>query len=105
MVVSGSSLPSTVPFSWVGFTRGTRLALPIVLGYLTVAFAFGVLADKTGLGALQATVMSLFVFAGSAQLISVTMLASGIAVPSIIVTTFVVNLRHLLMSAAVTPYL
>ncbi len=92
-------------FTWRGFGRGMRLALPLLLGYLPVAFAFGVLADKAGFNPLQAGLMSLFVYAGSSQLIAVDMLMAGLGAPSIILTTFVVNLRHLLMSAAVTPHL
>jgi 4-azaleucine resistance transporter AzlC len=49
--------------------------------------------------------MSLIVFAGSAQLIAVGLLEAGVPALSIILTTFVVNLRHLLMSAALSPHL
>ncbi|MBG0774672.1 AzlC family ABC transporter permease [Oleidesulfovibrio alaskensis] len=89
--------------------RGMRRAVPIVLGYLPVGFAFGVLADKTGLSPLEAVFMSTAVFAGSAQLIAVGMLATaagaGAAMFSVVLTTFVVNLRHLLMAASLAPYL
>ncbi|MFV0420896.1 AzlC family ABC transporter permease [Oleidesulfovibrio sp.] len=89
--------------------QGMRRAVPIVLGYLPVGFAFGVLADKTGLSAPETIFMSLAVFAGSAQLIAVGMLAAAASVTaatfSIVLTTFVVNLRHLLMSASLAPYM
>lgn len=84
---------------------GMRQALPIVLGYVPVAFAFGVLARKTGMPAAGAVCMSLMVFAGSAQLISVSLLAGGASPATVVLTTFVVNLRHLLMSAALAPAL
>ncbi|WP_208294806.1 AzlC family ABC transporter permease [Nitratidesulfovibrio liaohensis] len=84
---------------------GMRQALPIVLGYVPVAFAFGVLARKTGIPASGAVCMSLMVFAGSAQLISVSLLAGGASPATVVLTTFVVNLRHLLMSAALAPAL
>ncbi|WP_231039157.1 AzlC family ABC transporter permease, partial [Nitratidesulfovibrio oxamicus] len=84
---------------------GMRQALPIVLGYVPVAFAFGVLARKTGMPASGAVCMSLMVFAGSAQLISVSLLAGGASPATVVLTTFVVNLRHLLMSAALAPAL
>ncbi len=84
---------------------GMRQALPIVLGYVPVAFAFGVLARKTGMPATGAVCMSLMVFAGSAQLISVSLLAGGASPATVVLTTFVVNLRHLLMSAALAPAL
>ena len=87
------------------FLRGMRLALPVILGYLPVGFAFGVLAVQAGMNPLTVGLMSYFVYAGSAQLITVGLLTAGASTASIVVTTFVVNLRHLLMSAAMTPYL
>jgi 4-azaleucine resistance transporter AzlC len=80
-------------------------ALPIMLGYLPVGFAYGVLAQKAGLSTLNTLLMSMIVFAGSAQLIAVGLVANGIGPLTIIPTTFVVNLRHLLFSAAIFPYL
>ncbi len=79
--------------------------VPIILGYLPIGFAYGVLAQKTGLSAVNTLAMSLLVFAGSAQLIAVGLFAAGTGPASIILTTFIVNLRHLLMSAALAPYL
>lgn len=83
--------------------RGVLAAVPIVLGYLPVGFAYGVLAHKAGLSTLHTLLMSFIVFAGSAQLIVVGLISSGINPLSIIMTTFIVNLRHLLMSAALFP--
>lgn len=49
--------------------------------------------------------MSVFVFAGSAQFIAMGMIGAGNSIGTIVVTTFLVNLRHLLMSAALSPHL
>jgi 4-azaleucine resistance transporter AzlC len=84
---------------------GVSQAVPIVLGYVPIGLAFGVLAQKAGLSPLITLVMSIVVYAGSAQLIAVGLLAAGVPPLSIVVTTFVVNLRHLLMSAALAPFL
>ncbi|MCR3921108.1 MAG: AzlC family ABC transporter permease [Firmicutes bacterium] len=84
---------------------GARKALPIVLGYLPLGFAYGALASLAGIGLPYIFMMSLIVFAGSAQFISVSMLAAGAGAVSIIATVFLVNLRHLLMSASLSPYL
>jgi len=89
--------------SHVIFLRGAAAALPIVLGYLPVGFAFGVLAQEAGLSLFNTVLMSLMVFAGSAQLIAVGLIAASLSPLSIITTTFIVNLRHLLMSAALFP--
>jgi Predicted branched-chain amino acid permease (azaleucine resistance) len=85
--------------------RGMKLALPVIMGYLPVGFAFGVLAVQAGMNPLTVGLMSYFVYAGSAQLITASLLSMGTSTAGIILTTFVVNLRHLLMSAAMTPYL
>lgn len=80
-------------------------ALPIVFGYLPIGLAFGVLAATAELSPLAAAAMSVFVFAGSAQLISVGMIGAGAGAAAITATVFLVNLRHLLMSAALAPRL
>ena len=85
--------------------EGLNAGWPICLGYLPIGMAFGVLAQKAGLSPLQIGLMSIMVFAGSAQFIAVAMLASGASAPAIITTTFVVNLRHVLMSSALAVYL
>lgn len=87
------------------FINGVRQALPIVLGYIPVGFAYGVLAQKSGLSLLNAVAMSVIVFAGSAQLIGAGLFGAGAGPLALIATTFVVNLRHLLMSAALAPRL
>ncbi len=82
-----------------------RQVTPVILGYLPVGFAYGVLAQKAGLSVLNTVLMSVFVYAGSAQLIAVAMFAAGAAPLAVIITTFIVNLRHMLMSAALAPHL
>jgi len=84
---------------------GMVRAVPIILGYLPVGLAFGVLARTNGLSSFGALGMSVFVFAGSAQLISVGMIGAGANLAAITTTVFLVNLRHLLMSAYMAPYL
>ena len=87
------------------FKEGLNAGWPICLGYLPIGMAFGVLAQKAGLTPLQIGLMSILVFAGSSQFIAVSMLTGGASAPAIIATTFVVNLRHLLMSSALAVYL
>ena len=85
--------------------QGIIAAWPICLGYFPIGLALGVLAQKAGLPWWAVAMMSVLVFAGSAQFICVAMLAAKASIPSIIMTTFVVNLRHLLMSSALAVYL
>ncbi len=84
---------------------GLTASWPICLGYIPIGLAFGVLAGKAGLTPLEIGLMSLIVFAGSAQFIAVSMLTSGSGAAAIIATTFIVNLRHLLMSSALAVFL
>jgi 4-azaleucine resistance transporter AzlC len=84
---------------------GAARALPIVMGYIPIGFAFGVLAQKAGLSTVNTLLLSVMVYAGSAQLIAVGLIAAGTAALPIILTTLVVNLRHVLFSAALSPYL
>lgn len=82
-----------------------KQATPIVMGYIPVGFAYGVLAQKIELSLLNTMLMSVIVYAGSSQLIGIGLIGSMIAPASIVITTLIVNLRHLLMSAALSPYL
>lgn len=85
--------------------KGFHASWPICLGYFPIGLALGVLAQQAGLPWWAVALMSILVFAGSAQFICIAMLATGASLPSIIATTFVVNLRHALMSSALAIYL
>lgn len=87
------------------FITGIKKSIPIILGYIPIGLAFGVLATQQGLSSLDIFFMSLVVYAGASQFIATAMIISGINSASIIFTTFLINLRHLLMSASLSPYL
>ena len=80
---------------------GMKAGLPIGLGYFPIAIAFGALAGQAGLKWTESTLMSLVVYAGASQFISVSMLLSGGGAVQIITTTFFLNMRHLIMSLSV----
>lgn len=84
----------------LGFFAGIKSGLPIAIGYFPVALTFGLLAKTTGLSMLEATAMSIFVYAGASQYISLTLITKGVDPIVIVLNTFVVNIRHFLMSAA-----
>ncbi|MFP5213614.1 MAG: AzlC family ABC transporter permease [Acidobacteriota bacterium] len=85
--------------------EGAKGAWPICLGYFPIGLALGVLGQKAGIHPLAIGLMSILLFAGSAQLIAVSMLSTGAAPMSIIATTLIVNLRHVLMSSSLAVYL
>ncbi|WP_377891343.1 AzlC family ABC transporter permease [Alkalihalobacillus sp. R86527] len=84
-----------------GFATGLRAGMSIAIGYMPVALTFGLLARTTGLTVFEAILMSMFVFAGAAQYITLSLLAIGTGAFEIIFTIFIVNIRHLLMSASI----
>lgn len=83
---------------------GARATIPMVVGAIPFGIIFGTLAQESGLSALGAMAMSIFVFAGSAQFIALGLLAAGTGPLLVIATTLVVNLRHLLYSAALVEH-
>jgi 4-azaleucine resistance transporter AzlC len=82
--------------------RGIRAGLPVAVGYVPMAMAFGVLATQTGLSVLQAGGMSMFVYAGASQFASLGLLAGGASALAIVLATLVLNFRHFLMSVALS---
>ena len=87
------------------FREGAKAALPIVLGYLPVGITFGILARKAGLTSFEVGLMSLFVYAGASQFLAIEMISKGVPIFSIILATFFINLRHILMSSNLSIYL
>ncbi|PSB11728.1 branched-chain amino acid ABC transporter permease [filamentous cyanobacterium CCP1] len=93
---------SSTPFS--EFLSGCRGIFPLVVGAIPFGIIYGTLAASSGLSLAGTLAMSAFVFAGSSQFIAIGLLASGTVVPLIILTTFFVNLRHLLYSISIVPH-
>ncbi|NIK71666.1 AzlC family ABC transporter permease [Paenibacillus sp. BK720] len=87
-----------------GFLQGVKDCVPTLLGYLSIGFAAGVVGHTSGLSVLEITLMSILIYAGSAQFIIAGMVASQGSIAAIVFTVFIVNLRHLLLSAALSPY-
>lgn len=86
------------------FLQGVKDCVPTLLGYLSIGFAAGVVGHTSGLSVLEVTFMSILIYAGSAQFIIAGMAASQGSIAAIVFTVFIVNLRHLLLSAALSPY-
>ncbi|HWA36568.1 MAG TPA: AzlC family ABC transporter permease [Burkholderiales bacterium] len=87
------------------FAAGARASLPVVLGYLGIGFAAGVVERAAGMSYAEILLLSTVLYAGSAQFVVTSMLALGAPSPAIVSTVFFLNLRHLLLSAAVAPAL
>jgi 4-azaleucine resistance transporter AzlC len=86
------------------FLLGVRDELPILVGVIPFGMIYGVLALSVGMDTASAQAMSAIIFAGSAQLMTVQLVAIGTPAAVLIITGFVINLRHALYSASVAPY-
>lgn len=75
------------------------------MGAVAFGAVFGVLARQAGLSVVEAAMMSGLVFAGSSQFVALQMWVSPLPVVTIVLTTLIVNLRHMLMGAALRPWL
>lgn len=81
---------------------GIKAGTVIALGYIPIAIAFGLLAKAAGIAWWIPCLMSLIVFAGASQFVGINMIALGAASWEIVMTTFILNLRHFLMSTALS---
>ena len=81
------------------FWLGALETLPLVVAAFPFGIVFGALAHSNGLGFDVALGMSAIVFAGASQFIAVTLLGAAAALPVIVLTVFIVNLRQMLYSA------
>ncbi len=87
------------------FFSGARDTLPLLLGAFPFGMIYGALAVTSGLSSAATVAMSALVFAGSSQFIAVGLLAAQTPAAIIVLTTFIVNLRHMLYSATLLPHL
>lgn len=90
---------------FVSILQGMQLASPIVLGYLPLGFAFGVLAVQNGIPFFFTILMSISIFAGSGQFIAASMVGMGAPIFSILIANILVNLRYFLMVSSLLKYI
>jgi len=87
------------------FLAGARDIFPLIVGAIPFGIIFGTLATTNGLSAGGTLAMSAVVFAGSSQFIAAGMIAANTGWMLIVLTAFVVNLRHLLYAVSLLPYI
>ncbi|MBR6955032.1 MAG: AzlC family ABC transporter permease [Clostridia bacterium] len=87
------------------FLRGLRHGVPIALGYLSVAFAFGITATRAGLNPLQALLISMTNVTSAGQLAGVELMAAGAGLTEMALTQLTINLRYALMSISLSQRL
>ena len=83
------------------YVYGIKKSVPVFFGFLPVAITFAIMAGGVGLTSLETIAMSVFVFAGASQIMAVGMVGAGASMISVVLATFVLNLRHVIMSTCV----
>ena len=91
--------------SVTAYRQGMRDAIPIGAGYLAVSFTLGIAAKKTGIGTMAATIMSLTNNTSAGQFAALSMIASSASYLELAASQFIINIRYLLMSFALSQKL
>jgi predicted branched-subunit amino acid permease len=96
---------SRVTFTRAGVKRGMRECVPLLIGVTPFGLVTGILSQGAGLSLLEATAMSFFVYAGSAQLVALSSWGMPAPVLAATIAAFAVNLRMALMGPVLAPWL
>ena len=73
-------------------------SLPVMAGYVVLGIGFGILLRNAGYGVLWSAAMAVLIYAGSMQYVGISLLAGGVGILATILTTVMVNARHLFYS-------
>jgi len=94
-----------ITFTFSGVLLGAKRTIPVAISVFAVGIVFGVLARQAKLSIVDVLLMSGLVFAGASQFVALSLwTAIPFPVITIIVTTFIINIRHMLMGASLRPW-
>ena len=85
------------------FLKGVKDCIPTLFGYISIGIAAGIVGASSQLNVWEVGLLSALVYAGAAQFIICALLVAGTPISVIVLTTFIVNLRHLLLSMTLAP--
>ena len=85
-----------------GFSAGAKKSLPVIIGMVPSAMAFGILAKTAGLSIWESLFMSAVVFAGASQFAALNLLMIGVSMADILITTALLNARHIMMGSSIS---
>lgn len=77
------------------FSAAFPVTVPVLMGYLSIGIAFGLMLEQIGYNFIWAFFMSLTIYAGSGQYLGVELLAAGAALADVALLTLLINIRHL----------
>ncbi len=98
-------MTTPIPAGRGDFAAGALTILPLLVAVVVYGLLFGTLAAQKGLSPLEVAIMSATVFAGASQFVAVEIWTSPPAIVLLAATALMVNLRHLLMGAALAPWI
>ena len=78
--------------------RALYKSFPVMAGYIILGVGFGILLNNAGYGFVWALAMSVLIYAGSMQYVGISLLTGGASIIATIITTIMVNARHLFYS-------
>lgn len=87
------------------FWQGAKAGMPVAIGYIPIAIAFGLLAKSLAIPNYITALMSLLIYAGASQFIGINLLVAGASFGEIVIATFLLNLRHFLMTGTLSQRL
>ena len=87
------------------FTHGFKSGIPIALGYIPVSFTFGLMAVSGGIPVWMAVFISFSNLTSAGQFAGTNLIISGASYLEITLTTFIINIRYMLMSLSLTQRL
>ena len=102
---SATPLPTTDTSPHTEFRRGVKESLPMLIGLLPLALILGVQGAQKGMSVLEMPLMTGLNFAGGSEFAAVGLWGDPLPSLLIIAVTLMINTRHILMGAALTPYM
>ena len=91
--------------AWSDFWAGARSTLPIMIGILPLGFILGTQGAQHGLSAIGMAIMCAFNFAGGSEFAAVALWSSAPSFIVIVCATWLINCRHIVLGAALTPFM
>ena len=88
--------------NWNAYRTGVRRGLPVGVGYFSVSFGFGAMAAAQGIGALDATLISVTNLTSAGQFAGLTLIVAAAGLWELVLTMLVINSRYALMSLALS---
>jgi 4-azaleucine resistance transporter AzlC len=86
------------------FGQGVSDIAPVLIAVVPIGLLWGTLAAGNGLSVVEALLMSILVFAGASQFVALEMWAEPVPILLLVFTAFIVNIRHVLMSASISRH-